>query len=212
VIRVNLLAQKRDVVKSADADQRWILVVLGIVVLEIIGLLFLHQSKRDELAKIKRTNAELSAQIDGIKKAIANHPEVKAQLELFRAREDAIQKLQSARTGPTSVLLELSQMLTQGRGPTADADRLQQLRRDNPAAVYNPAWDSHRLWLTGYVETERVVKLEGQARDGDDVSELARRLGLSLYFSDVKLLAGTRSEAKDGADLVRFKLQAKARY
>jgi type IV pilus assembly protein PilN len=217
VIRVNLLAQKREVAKAAaDADQRWILVALAVVVIEIIGLLFFHQAKREELAKIKRNNGELSAQIDAIKKAIANHPEVKAQLDLFRAREEAIQKLQSARTGPTAVLLELARLLTPGHGPTADADRLQQLRRDNPAAVFNPSWDSRRLWLTGYAEIDRTVKLEGLARDGDDVSELARRLSLSLYFTDVKLLAGSRgtetAASQSSVSLAKFQLQAKARY
>ena len=62
------------------------------------------------------------------------------------------------------------------------------LRKDNPLAVYNPAWDARRLWLTKFVEQQRKVRLEGIARDGEDVSELARRMGLSSFFYEVRLL------------------------
>jgi type IV pilus assembly protein PilN len=213
VIRVNLLPQKREVKRTAEANQGWLLVVLGVVVVEIIGLVLFHQVKREELGRQMRTNEELSTQIAQIKKAVANHVEIKAQLEVLRAREEAISKLQAARTGPTAILLELARVMTDGRGPSVDPDLLAQLRRDNPTSVFNPAWDPKRLWLTSLVEADRIVKIEGLARDGDDVSELARRLGLSLYFADVKLLpAAKMTDTESKLDVIHFQLQAKARY
>ncbi len=213
MIRVNLLPQKRETRRAIDANQGWLLIVLGVFVLEIVLLFLFHQVKRDELARQMRTNAELSSQIEQIKKTLANHADIKAQLEVLRAREDAINKLQDARSGPTAVLLELSRVLTAGHGPTVDPDVLAQLRKDNPTAVYNPGWDPKRLWLTSFQEADRVVKIEGLARDGDDVSELARRLGLSVYFADVKLLPATKVTDSDSKlELIRFQLQAKARY
>jgi type IV pilus assembly protein PilN len=214
MIRVNLLPQKRELKRSAAgeaANQSWLLAVLGVVVVEIIGLFLFHQVKREELAKQVRTNAELTSQIDQIKKAVANHADVKAQLEVLRAREDAIAKLQQARSGPTAVMLEVSRVLTTGRGPTVDPDVLAQLRRDNPTSVYNPGWDPRRLWLTNFAEADRLVKIDGLARDGDDVSELARRLSLSVYFAEVKLLPASKT-IDSGLDVIRFQLQAKARY
>jgi type IV pilus assembly protein PilN len=213
MIRVNLLQQKREVKRAAEGSQAWLLVLLGVAALEILGLFVIHQWKRDELSRQTRKNAELATQIEEKKKAVANHAAVKAELEILRAREDAISKLQSARTGPTAVLLELSRLLTSGRGPTVDADILAQLRKDNPSAVYNPAWDARRLWLTSFQETDRVVKMEGLARDGDDVSELARRLSLSVYFADVKLLPAQRTTDTDTKlELIKFQLQSKMRY
>ena len=80
---------------------------------------------------------------------------------------------------------------------------LAQLRRDNPTAVYNPGWDPRAaLAHRRYKETDRVVRIEGLARDGDDVSELARRLNLSIYFADVKLLPGQQDR--------RLRVQARA--
>jgi len=110
-------------------------------------------------------------------------------------------------------MLELTRVLTAGRGPTVDRDKLEQLKRDNPSAVPNVNWDPRRLWLVSYKEADRTVKLAGLARDGEDVSEFLRRLSLSDYFYDVKLLPA--SKGQDGVtklELVRFELSAKVRY
>ena len=214
MIRVNLLPQKRDARSATpQASQRWLLAVLGVVVLEIIGLFLFHQHKVEQLDAQKQKNARLQSQIEDIKKFVANHEEIKKSLTVLRAREDAIAKLQTARSGPTAVLLELAQLLTPGKGPTADPDRLQQLRKENPLSVYNPGWDSRRLWLTKYDEKGRVVTIDGLARDGGDVYELAQRLKLSSYFYDVKLLEGKKeAEAKTKVELVKFSLELKVRY
>jgi type IV pilus assembly protein PilN len=213
VIRINLLPQKRRAQRSGEGGQLWVVVVVLLVALEAVGFFIYHGNKKEDLATQKRTNSELEEQIDQSKSAVKNQADVKAQLARLRAREDAIAKLQSARTGPTAVLLELARMLTPGRGPSVDPDRLAQLRRENPLAVYNPSWDARRLWLTKYIENMRSVRIEGTARDGEDVSELARRMSLSTYFADVKLLpAKKESSAEAGMDLVKFQLEAKARY
>lgn len=217
MIRVNLLPQKRGARSAAAApagSQRWLLVVLGVLVVEVVILFLFHKSKLDELQEQKNINAQLNGKIEGIKKLVANHEEIKKALAQLRAREDAIAKLQAARSGPTAVLLEVAQLLTQGKGPTADPERLQQLRKENPLAVYNPGWDTRRLWLTAYTETDRVVKIEGVARDGGDVSEFAQRLKLSTYFYDVTVLPGSKdARAGNGKlELVNFALQMKVRY
>jgi type IV pilus assembly protein PilN len=218
MVRVNLLPDRRQAARrgaggATDASQLWILGVFGSIVVTIVICLFIQKVKQDELTAILRENQNTQGQIDAIKKQIANHDEVKAKLKELRDREEAIQKLQAARTGPTSTLLELAHVLTQGRGPTTDRDKLEQMKRDNPAEVYNANWDPRRLWLTSYQEADRTVKLGGLARDGEDVSELERRLKLSDYFTDVKLLPGQKIvDSTTHQELFRFELSAKVRY
>jgi type IV pilus assembly protein PilN len=213
VIRVNLLPQKRRVEARAETRQLWLVAVMVAFLAEIAGLFVFHSVKNEELADQKRTNAKLEGQIEDSKKLVANHPEVKKKLEELRARETAIAKLQSARTGPTAVLLELTHILTPGRGPSVAPDKLSQIRRDNPLAVFNGNWDPRRLDITIFSEQARKVRLEGMALDGEDVSELARRLNLSDYFSNVVLLPGKQEkEAKTGLAVVRFSLEAQVRY
>jgi len=212
VIRINLLPRKRKA-ERADVQQTWLLVLLGLLLFQISSLFAFHSWTNSKFKEQQSKNAQLTDQIERSKRAVASHPDVKAKLEQLRAKEEAIAKLQSARTGPTAVLLELARILSPGKGPTVDAARLDELRRENPLALYNPSWDPRRLWLSQYAEDRRSVKIQGVARDGEDVSEFARRLNLSNLFFDVQLLPGRRAtDQKFGLELVNFELQAKVRY
>lgn len=219
MIRINLLPQKRATRRKGEAaegggeSQAWLAVVLGVVLLEVIVLLFVYKTQQDRLTQLQKKNQEIQANVDAIAREISNHADIKAQLKELRDREEAIQKLQSARTGPTATMLELSRIMTPGRGPTVERDKLEQLKRDNPSAVPNANWDPRRLWLTSFKEQDRQVKLIGNARDGEDVSEFLRRLSLSDYFYDVRLLpAKKESDTTSKIELVKFEMSAKVRY
>jgi type IV pilus assembly protein PilN len=212
VIRINLMPQRRRADRS-DGSQLWLAVVMVLMLAEVAALFVFHGFKNEELNDQRRKNAELTSQIDQSKSAVANHDDVKQKLAQLRAREEAINQLQSARTGPTAILLELARLLTPGRGPSVDPDRLSQLRRDNPLAVFNPTWDARRLWLTRFAEEHRKLRLEGFAQDGEDVSELARRMNLSSYFADVTLLPANRQiDPTTHMEVVKFALEAKVKY
>jgi type IV pilus assembly protein PilN len=211
VIRINLLTQKR--AAPTSSRELWLVAILGLSVVEIVGCLVVYSMKQDELETQQRENASIQSQVSKIKGVAKDHEEVKTKLAGLRAREDAIAKLQSARSGPTAMLLEVARILTPGRGPSVDPDHLAKLRRENPQSDYNPNWDARRLWLVSFVENERDVRLDGMARDGEDVSELARRMSLSSYFYDVRLLPAKRQKEKTtGLEMVSFQLQAKVRY
>jgi len=215
VIRVNLLPQKKEGRRSGggEGSQIWLLAILGVVLLEIVVLIVFHKGKQDELDALQKKNDQVQSSITEITKQIANHADIKNQLKDLRDREDAITKLQSARSGPTAAMLELSRILTPGRGPTTDRDKIEQLKRDDPGAVPNPNWDPRRLWLKAYSDQSRSVKLEGVARDGEDVSEFLRRLTLSEYFYELRLLPASKgSDSSSSVKLVKFELSAKVRY
>jgi type IV pilus assembly protein PilN len=212
MIRVNLLPHTRETRATTEQSQLWLLVVMGVVVLEIVALFFFHQTKEDQLAEIKSQGTRLDNEINDIKALVKDHAQVKEKLGIMRAREEAIAKLQNARKGPTAVLMELSHVLTPGKGPTI-TEATAQIMKTNPMAVYNPAWDTRRVWVMSMAEAERNVRVEGKARDGTDVYEFAQRLRLSRFFSDVQLLPGKQEQEKDTkVDLVSFALQVKAKY
>jgi len=213
MIRINLLAQKKRVQLSKEGSQLWLGIVLGLMLLEIVVLFVYHGIKTEKLTAQESTNRVIETQIDQSKKAVGKHAEIRDRLAQLRAREEAIGKLQTARSGPTAVLLELSRILTTGRGPTLDVDRLNQLRRDNPLAAHNQNWDARRLWLMSFKEDKRKVRIDGLARDGEDVSELARRMGLSDYFANVKLMPAKREvDPISKLEVVRFSVEAEVKY
>jgi hypothetical protein len=58
-----------------------------------------------------------------------------------------------------------------------------------------------------------MVRLSGFARDGEDVSEFLRRLTLSDYFYEVKLLPASKAlDPLTKLELIRFEMSAKVRY
>lgn len=217
MIRVNLLPGKREKASrggvTVDPGQAWIGIVFAAVAIEILVLFLVHHSMQGKLDGLSADNARTQSSIDALKAETKDHNEVKAQLAELRDRESAIGRLQSARTGPTSCLLELSKILTVGRGPTTDRDKLEQLKRDNPTAVPNPSWDPRRLWISKYSEQDRTVKIEGFARDGEDVAEFERRLALSDYFYDVRPASATeKTDDVTKLSLKQFTIVAKVRY
>ncbi len=210
MIRINLLPQTKGQ-QVSEQGQGWLIVLLVLVAVEVVGCLVLYSFKQEELEDWQRKNQTVRGQIKILQDKVANHGKVKAELEQLRRREEAIAKLQSARTGPTAVLLEVARMMTTGRGPSVDPEKLDQVKTENPLAMYNPNWDSRRLWLTSFKEEDRTVTLQGEARDGEDVSELAKRMNLSTYFHDVRLLPAKR-QTGDKAEWVNFQLEARVRY
>lgn len=212
MIRINLLPQKKRRVEGS-AGEGWVLVAVGVLALEIAGLFFYHTTLEDELAEEQRRNSEIQAKIDASKKAVENHANVTTELTRLRAREDAIAKLQNARTGPTAVLLETARILTPGRGPSIDPEKLAQVRRDNPLAAFNPTWDTRRLWLLSFREESRKLRVTGVARDAEDVSEFAKRMTLSDYFGQVRLLPASRGvDPSTGLEVVNFAMEAEVKY
>ncbi|MEN9577562.1 MAG: pilus assembly protein PilM, partial [Pseudomonadota bacterium] len=193
LVRVNLIpSTKSGGSSSTEKGQGWLIAVMVLLAIEVIGALIFYSFKQEELDGLKRESSNLQGQIKLSQEKVQDHPAVKKKLEVLREREDAIAKLQSARSGPTAVVLEIARLMTPGRGPSVTPEELAKVQSDNPLAMYNASWDSRRLWLTDFVEEARTVKLRGIARDGEDVSELARRMNLSAYFFDVKLLPAKR--------------------
>lgn len=212
MIRINLLSQKKRSVQK-DGSQAWLGVLLGVALVEIIALFVYHGIRSEELQDKEHKNRTLTAQIDESKKAVSKHTDVKDKVAQLRSREEAIEKLQTARSGPAAVLLELSRILTPGRGPSLKPERLSQLQRENPLGAFTQNWDPRRLWLLSFKEDKRKVRIEGLARDGEDVSELARRLGLSDYFANVRLLPAKRElHEETKLEIVRFSVEAEVRY
>jgi len=221
VIRVNLLPQKKkpergggkikiDTGGGGGGGQKWLLIPLVLIVVEIVGLVLFHLDRKGQVDAQLSKNKALQGQINDAQQKVRDHDTVKNKLKELTAREDAITQLQSARTGPTSAVLELAQLLTPGKAPTFDPDRMKKLQKENPLIAFNPNWDSRRLWITNYTEQDRTVKLEGYAKDSQDVSELANRLKTSSYFYDINLLPGKMDETSEG--LVNFGVAMKVRY
>jgi len=215
MIRVNLLPRRRET--KREGSKAWIFLIAAAFLAEIVGIVIVHAQKKKELDDQLEANKAIEATIADKKSKVANHEAIKKQLAEYQAREDAIAKLQSGRTGPTAMMLELSRILTPRKLPSIDPDQLEKLRRENPGAVPSEKWDPHRLWLTAFQELDRNVTMRGVGKTNDDVAEFLRRVTISKYFTDVKLVKTVEKSEKDTVTgstftTIEFEMRCKVRY
>ena len=218
MIRINLLpdsGKSKSVAGPSGSAQLWAGIYLVGVVAWGIMLALVYFNYESTLEEKQEANRTLDAEIQRLETKSARLEEVRGQLESSRELEEVVEQLNRARTGPTRLLLELSDILStgDGAGPTIDPQALEQLRRDNPLASYNPNWDVHRLWLTHFDETDRECTMRGTGRTNEDVAEFLQRLSLSELIETVSLeRTVARRDGDTGLDFIEFHLSCKVTY
>ena len=213
MIRINLLPAAKRTATTTGSTQLWGAAYLCAVFAWGVLLFFFYMSNRSQLELQRAANTALEQDIEGFKQKSANIGEVEAKLAKSRQLEEVVGKLQSARQGPARVLMELSQLLSEGGGPSVSPEKLDAMRRDNPLAGFNPGWDVKRLWLTAFTEQSRRCIIKGYGKTNEDVAEFLRRLSLSNLFEKVTLQA-TSSATEQGSlfPVVSFELSCQVRY
>jgi type IV pilus assembly protein PilN len=214
MIRINLLPQaKRATASAATGTQIWGYLYLASGVVWCIALAFVYFSLVSDRDQALAQNAEVERQVQRVKQQGGNLEELQKQLEKSRQMEQVVNDLLAARQGPTRMLLELAGILSQGRGPTVDPVKLEELRRTNPEAGFSPGWDTRRLWIKSFKEDQMQCTIQGEARNNEDIAEFLRRLSLSTAFDDVALIRTDLPAASSAATAsVNFELKCKVRY
>lgn len=214
MIRINLLPARRASSPQNMGAKVWGYSYLGASLAWCIALAFVYFSVVSDRDQALAQNSEIERQIAKVKAESGNLEELQKQLEQSKQIEEVVKGLKSARQGPSRMLIELSSILSPGRGPTIDPVKLDELRKSNPEAGITGGWDTRRLWITGFEENQRACRIVGQARNNEDIAEFLRRLALSQVFDDVVLVRTGQASAgaNAGVSLVAFELTCKVRY
>jgi len=219
MIRINLLPIKQDRRRESGRNQILIGVLLVVAELAVFGVLY--YLARSDIDLQKNANEQIQGQIKRIESQIKDHKEISRDIEEYERRQEAIDNLQAARTGPVFVMLELSEILSREGRPHMDHDRYQELVRKNPVAGFDENWDYRRLWVNTFSEKNLRVKIGGQGLSHEDVAEFLRRLHLSDFFVTTELVSTTLGPpkidkagfaAKNTRPVVHFALEAQVRY
>jgi type IV pilus assembly protein PilN len=216
MIRINLLPEAKRAAAAGGSPQVWGIIYLLSLFAWGVVLFLLYLNSKSGLEEQQAANQALEQEIEQAKGKSANIGEVEAALAKSRQLAEVVGKLQSARQGPARLLMELSAILSEGRGPTVAPERLEALQQKNPQAGFNAGWDIRRLWLTSFSEADRVCEIAGAAKSNEDIAEFLRRLALSDVFESVTLKgtgAATETDAqKNVAQVVTFQLSCKVKY
>ena len=213
MIRINLLPEAKRQAATGGGAQLWGVIYLLAAFAWGVVLFLVYLNYNSVLEEQNAKNGELQAQIDKLRARIQGVGEIEAKLAKSRQLEEVVTGLQTARQGPARMLMELSRILSEAGGPTISAEKLEEMRRDNPMLVFNPGWDIRRLWLVSFKETGHECQMAGFGKTNEDVAEFLRRLNISELFQEVtleKTIAAT--DPNTGLPVVRFSLTCKVQY
>lgn len=218
MLKINLLTEekaRRAPTAAAGGVSNLLLIgAVASVVLLLGGLFLFHASQAAQVDELRSQNTRVQSEIESIRSRVGDHQRIMNELAEIQRREDAIRELQSARTGPTAMLIEISRILSRGGTPTADPVVIDEIRNHRRDMLWNNNWEGHRLWLTEMVEENHALRISGEGRTPDDVGEFMRRLQLSLYFHDVRLdnTTAATSGGTTPVSVQRFVVTARVRY
>jgi type IV pilus assembly protein PilN len=176
MIKINLLPHRearRQQNKAAFFRLLILAGVFGSVIVLIVGLFIgAKNSEQDQRnAFIKAENAKLDDQI----KEIAS---IKQEIEALKARQQAVEDLQSDRNQPVYLLDELVKQVPEG------------------------------IFLRGFKQEGQKVSMTGVAQSNERVSELLRNLGNNSLWLErpelIEIKAGTVGQGKDTKKIFEF--------
>jgi type IV pilus assembly protein PilN len=215
MIRINLLPRTKRASRARGGGnaQAWYALYAAVIGVYLVGLGIVYVVVSSELDGVQASNSSLEDQIRQAQTLTARLAEVEAQIDQSQRLEALVNELNTGRTGPTRMLLEVSRLLSDGQGPSIDPQRLEELRRVNPHAGYNRNWDVRRLWLNSFEEEAGDCVIRGIGKTNEDIAEFLQRLTLSDLFDEVML---TRTEAvsddETRMDFIGFELQCRVTY
>lgn len=213
MIRINLLPEAKKQTRVGSSSQLWAVAYVVVIVAWCAGLAAIYWRSSQERNERQAANSSLQREIEQTERQNADLADVQAKLATSKKLERVVDRLQTARSGPTRLILELSKVLSDGKGPTIEQARLEEIRRDNPLAGYNSTWDVRRLWLMSFEEKEGVCKIRGAGKTNEDVAEFLRRLTLSEVFRQVALTeTSSQPDSESKLPIVNFTLSCEVHY
>ncbi|MBN1944131.1 MAG: PilN domain-containing protein [Bradymonadales bacterium] len=166
MIRINLLPVRQ--AKKRETGRQQLVLFLFLVVLEVVVLFLIYNTKKQELTtiteEVERIRQEIR-QVGELEGQIAQLDAEKAELVSVRL---IMEDLQANRIGPGGVMDELKYLLNRW-----SSEREMAIQEARGWAVN---WDPRMVWLSQVDINPSSFRLQGVARSGEDVAEFLLRL------------------------------------
>lgn len=206
MIRVNLLPIKKARKRSAARNQLIIFTVLILAEVAACAVIFLSESNRlDTLQTEVKQNQQ---QVTQAKKAVQNASKLKQRQAELQQQLSVLQELEEKRSGPVRMLDEMQAMLSP---PRSKEEGYAQARKN-----WNTEWDTRRLWVQKFEESEGGFNMTGYAINADDVAEFLQRLTTADHLYGVQLdyvkADSKGSKSKQGTSMVEFHITGEVSY
>ena len=235
MLKINLLPIKA--ARRAQIGKRQLLLFVGIVTVFGLLLALVHiKYVRQDTTELNRRLQALRDETRSIKARTGNLGKYERRRKKYKRRRKAFRqvlrgcycrcsgdkklkkctgkcppakRLKRYCPGPVLAMRELSRVLSERWGPTLK----RKLKESRRSEYYNPNWDPTSLWITGWEEHDRSVKILGNSKAAGDADEFRKRLKVSRYFADVRLEKTSQaSDTKDKVSYYKFEITARVLY
>ena len=216
MIRINLLPQKkarrggratvaavsrgRGISDGGNGQTQFMLGCGAILVAAAAVFFLVHKPMMDERKRLEEITDRKNSENAAAKAKLKDYENLKKVVESSKERSTSIEKLVKAKAVPANLLHELGEILTPGRLPAMSADMMKKVSdgpQGDPNKRFLPDWDPKHVWITSFVEKDGQFTLKGGAQSDPDVTQLAKRLQASVYFTDVTPKGGVRTTDRD---------------
>lgn len=201
MIRVNLLPIKKARQRSAGRTQ--LAIFVAVIILEVAILAAIHMAEAGQLEELETEVSQNQQEVQAAEQAVQSAKVLEQKQKDLQQQVKILSELEQKRTGPVRVLDELQAMVSP---PRNEEDRHAQSRKN-----WNVEWDTRRLWVKNFTETDGTFEMEGSAVNADDVAEFLERLTSAEHFSNVQLDFVKANKGKD-TRLVDFRVTGKLSY
>lgn len=204
MIRINLLQSESG--PSGGGGKGFLAIAVVLVLLLVGALYYLQTEAQGEYDRVRKSNVATKRKIDKLKKETAEVAALEREKDQLERQKQVLDGLIEGKNGPINMLFELSEMLR------SEDDPQKKLEQKNKG--WNPEWDPKRLWVKGFVEKSRIVRISGFARSNEDVAEFHHRLESSRHFVQVRLKFSEVVEFKElgGTKFVNFAIDTVVLY
>jgi Tfp pilus assembly protein PilN len=190
--------------------------VVGLAAAAAMVFLLVDKPRRDKMSELRDASQALQGQIAEKRKQLVGYEEMKKAKDDAEIRAQSINRLVKAKVVPAHVLHELGEILTQNRLPTMTekmAKKIGNGPESDPNKRFQLDWDPTHVWLSGFSDDKGSFKLEGGAQSESDVTQLAKRLDASVYFTQVIPSGGERViDRERGLNYYKFTITGKLAY
>ena len=193
MIKINLLPQRKAKRSAEPGMQQVYAGVAALLTAAAAVFLLIHLPKARKISELEATNAELMDNNRVKQRRLAGPPsfdELKKVVEDGEQRKASIQMLLATQATPAYLIQELGDIFTTGHRPTMTIEMTDLTGtgpKSDPNRRFDVDWHADRGWISAFDEKGGVVKLEGGAESGDDVTQIAKRFAASVYFTDTVL-------------------------
>jgi len=222
MIKVNLLPQRKTKRVAQPGNREFAMGVAALAVAAAAVFFLVDRPKRARISEEQDAIAQLNQEIAAKNQKLAATPDrlsyvdMKAAVANATARATSIQRLLDAKIVPAHVLHELGEIMGQGHSPTMSEEMVKKTgtgQDSDPNKKFQADWDPQHVWLTSFVDTGGGFRMDGGAQSKEDVTQLSKRLGASVFFSGISPASGERVADKDtGLTYYRFTITGRMAY